>query len=159
MHSFSNPKVNADEIWIISSLGLTSLTVLSRAKFGFSPVTQSCPTLHEPMDCSTPVFPAQHQLPELAKLMSIASVMPSNHLILCHPLLLLSSIFPSIRGFSSVLRIRWPKHWSFSFSISLSNEYSGLISFRIYLFDLLALQGILKSPLQYHSLKASILCC
>ena len=96
----------------------------------------------------------------LLKLMSIASVMPSNHLILCRPLLLPPSIFHSIRVFSneSVLCIGWPKYWSFSLSISPFNEYSGLISFRIYSFDLLALQGILKSPLQYHNLKASILC-
>ena len=98
----------------------------------------------------------------LLKLMSIAFVMPSNHLILSHPLLLLPSIFPSIRVFSveSVLHIRWPKYWSFSFSISCSNEYSGLISFRINWFDLLAVQGTLKtleSLLQHHSSKASIL--
>ena len=93
------------------------------------------------------------------KLMSMESVMPSNHLILCHPLLFLPSIFPSIRVFSneSVLRIRWPKYWSFSFSISPSNEYSGLISFRIDWFDLLAVQGNLKSLLQHYSSIASIL--
>ena len=95
----------------------------------------------------------------LLKLMSIESVMPSNHLILCHPLLLLPSIFPSIRVFSneSVLRVRWPKYWSFSFSISPSNEYSGLICFRMDWLDLLAVQGTLKSLLQHHSSKASIL--
>ena len=95
----------------------------------------------------------------LLKLMSIESVMPSNHLILCHPLLLLPSIFPSIRVFSneSALLIRWPKYWSFSFSISPSNEYSGLISFRMDWFDLLAVQGTLKSLLQNHSSRASIL--
>ena len=94
----------------------------------------------------------------LLKLMSIASVMPSNHLILCHPLLLQPSTFPSIRVFlnESVLRIRWPKYWSFSFSISHSNEYSGLISFRMDWLDPLAVQGTLKSLLQYHSSKASI---
>ena len=93
--------------------------------------------------------------------MSIKSVMPSNHLILCHPLLLLPSIFPSIRVFSkeSVLRIRWPKYWSFGFSISPSNEYSRLISFRMDRLDLLAVQGILKSLLQHHSSKASVLQC
>ena len=102
----------------------------------------------------------------LLKLMSFESVMPSNHLILCHPLLLLPSIFPNIRVFSneSVLCIRWPKefqlqHWSFSFSISPSNEYSGLISFRMDWLDLLAVQGTLKSLLQQHSPKASILWC
>ena len=97
----------------------------------------------------------------LLKLMSTESVMPSNHLILCHPLLLLPSIFPSIRVFSteSVLHIRWPKYWSFSFSISPSNEYSGLISFRMDWLDLLAVQGTLKSLHQRHSSKASILWC
>ena len=91
--------------------------------------------------------------------MSIESLMPSNHLIPCRPLLLLSSIFPSIRVFSneSAFHIRWPKYWSFSFSISLSSEYSGLISFRIDWFDLLAVQGTLKSFLQHHSSKASVL--
>ena len=97
----------------------------------------------------------------LLKLMSIKSMMPSNHIILCRPLLLLPSIFPSIRVFSneSVLHIRWPKYWSFSFSISPFNEYSGLISFRMDWLDLLAVQGILKSLLQHHSSKASILWC
>ena len=95
----------------------------------------------------------------LLKLMSIESVMPSNHLILCHPLLLLPSIFPSIRVFSneSVLPIRWPKYWRVSFNISPSNEYSGLIFFRMDWLDLLAVQGTLKSLLQHHSSKASIL--
>ena len=95
----------------------------------------------------------------LPKLMSIESVMPSNHLILCHPLLLLPSIFPSIRVFSneSAFRIKWPKYWSFSFSISPSNEHSGLISFRTDWLDLLAVQGTLKSLLQHHSSKESIL--
>ena len=97
----------------------------------------------------------------LLKLMSIESVTPSNHLILCHPLLLLPSIIPSIRVFSSELAlcIRWPKYWSFSFSISVSNEYSWLISFRIDWFDLLAVQGTFKSLLPHHSLKSSILWC
>ena len=95
----------------------------------------------------------------LLKLMCFALVMPSNHLILCHPLIFLPSIFPSIRVFSneSVLLIKWPKYWSFNFSISPSNEYSGLISLRIDWFDLLAVQGPLKSLLQHHSSKASIL--
>ena len=97
----------------------------------------------------------------LLKLMSIELVMPSNHLIFCHPLLFLSSVFPSIRVFSNelALRIRWPKYWSFSFSISPSNEYSGLTAFRNDWFDLLTVQGTLKSLLQYHNLKASILWC
>ena len=111
------------------------------------------------MDCSTPGFLALHYLQSLLKLMPTKSVMPSNHLILCCPLLL-PSIFPSIMVFSSelALHIRWPKYWSFSFSISPSNEYSGLISFRIDWSDLLAVQGTLKS-LQHHSSKASILQC
>ena len=97
----------------------------------------------------------------LPKLMSIKSEMPSNHLILCHPLLLLPSVFPSIRVFSkeSVLHIRWPKYWSFSFSISPSNEYSGLISFRMNWLDLLAVQGTPKSLLQHHSSKTSVPQC
>ena len=97
----------------------------------------------------------------LLKLMSIASVMPSNHLILWCPLLLLPSIFPSIRVFSneSALHIRWPKYWSFSFGINPSNEYSGLVSFRVDWFDFLAVQGTLKSLLQHHSSKVSILRC
>ena len=97
----------------------------------------------------------------LIRLMSIEAVMPSNHLILCCPLLLLPSIFPSIRVFSneSALHIRWSKYWNFSFSISLSNEYSGLISFRMDWLDLLTVQGTLKSLLQHHSSKASILRC
>ena len=110
--------------------------------------------------CSMPGLPVHHQLLSLLKLMSLESVMPSNHLILCHPLLL-PSIFPSIRVFSneSVLHIRWPKYWSFSFSISPSNEYSELTSFRMDWLDLLAVQGSLKSLLQHHSSKASILWC
>ena len=97
----------------------------------------------------------------LLRLMSIESMMPSNHLILCCPLLFLPSVFPSIRVFSteSVLHIRWPKYWSFSFNISPSNEYSGLIPFRMDWFNLLAVQGTLKSLLQHHSSKASILQC
>ena len=97
----------------------------------------------------------------LLKIMCIESVMPSNHHILCHPLLLLPSIFPSFRVFSSdsVLCIRWPMYWNFSFNIGPSSEYSGLISFRIDWFDLLEVQGTLKSLLQHHSSKASILWC
>ena len=112
------------------------------------------------MDCSTPGLSVHHQLPEFTQIVSIESVMPSNHLILCHSLLL-PSIFPSFRVFSNEsalpISIRWPKYWSFSFNISPSNEYSGLISFRMDWLDLLAVQGTLKSLLQHHSSKASIL--
>ena len=110
------------------------------------------------MDCSMPGYPISWSLP---KLMSIELVMPSNHPILCCPFLLLPLIFPSIRVSSkdSALHIKWPKYWSFSFSNSLSNEYSGLISFRIDWLDLLAVQGTLKSLLQHHSSKVSVLWC
>ena len=124
----------------------------------FSSITQSCPTLCDPMDCSMPGLPVHHQLSEFTQLMSIELVMPSNHLILCSPLLLLPSNFPSIRVFSdeSTLHIMWPKYWSFSFNISPSKQYSGLISFRMDWLDFLAVQGTLKSLLQHHSSKASI---
>ena len=112
------------------------------------------------MGCSTPGFLSITNSPSLLRLMSVKLVMPSNHLIRCLPLLL-PSIFPSIRVFSneSGFHIRWPKYWSFSFSISPSNEYSGLISFKMDWLDLLAVQGTLKSLLQHHSSKASILWC
>ena len=113
------------------------------------------------MDCSMPGFPVHHQFPEPAQthVHRVGDTMQPSHPL--HPLLLLPSIFPSIRVFSteSVLHIRWPKYWSFSFSISPSNEYSGLISFKIDWFDLLAVQGTLKSLLQHHSSKASIVRC
>ena len=117
---------------------------------------QLCLTLCDLMDCSTPGFPILHYFLEFLKLTSIELVMPSNNLILCPPLLLLPSIFPSIMV-SSAHSFRWPKYWSFSFSISPSNEYLGLISFRIDWFDFLAVQGTLKSLLQHHGSKASIL--
>ena len=133
-----------------------------RIKYIFKPVSsicQSCLTLWDPMDYTYQASLTITNSWSLLKLMSIESVMPSNHLILCQPLLLLPSIFPSIRVFfnESVLHIRWPKYWSFSFSISLSNEYSELISFRIDWLDLLAVQGTLKNLLQHHSSRASIL--
>ena len=125
----------------------------------FSSVTQSRLTLCNPMDCNMPGFAVHHQLMELAQthVHRIGDAM--QPFILCHPLLLLPSILPSIRVFSneSVLRIRWPKYWSFNFSISPSNEYSGLISFRIDWFGLLAVQRTLKGLLQHHSSKTSIL--
>ena len=122
-------------------------------------VADSCPTLCDRMDCSTPGFLSFTNSQSFLKLMSIELVMPSNLLVLCRPLLHLPSIFPSIRIFSneSALRIRCPKYWSFSFSISLSSEYSGLFSFRIHWFNFLAVQRILKSLLQHRSSKASIL--
>ena len=119
----------------------------------FGSVAQSCPTLCDPMDCSTPSFPVHHEFPELTQ----THVHPLGDAFnLCHPLLLPPSIFPSIRVFfyESVLRISWPKHWNFSFSIN-----PGLISFRMDWLDLLAVQGTLKSFLQHHSSKASILWC
>ena len=129
----------------------------SSVQFSHSAVSDSfqpCRLQHSRPLCSSPT-------PSLPKLMSIESVMPSNQLILRHPLLLLPSIFPSIKVFSneSALHIRWPKYWSFSFSFSPSNEYPGLISFRMDWLDLLAVQGNLKSLLQHHSSKASILQC
>ena len=113
------------------------------------------------MDCRTPGPLSITNSQSLPKLMSIESVMPSNHLILCHLLLLLPSIFPCIRVFSNefILCIRWPKYWTFSFNLSPFNEHSGLISFRIDWLDLLAVQETLKSLLQHHSSKASILWC
>ena len=125
----------------------------------FTSVTQSCPTLRPQL--STPGFLSITNTWSLLKLMPIESMTPSNHLILCHPLLLKPSTFPSIRVFSneSVLHITWPKYWRFTFSISTSNEYSGMISFRMDWLDLLAVQGSLKNFFQHHSSKASILRC
>ena len=125
----------------------------------FISVTQSCLTLCDPMDNRRQASLSITNSHSLLKLKSIESVMPSNHLILCRPLLLPSSVFPSIRVFSneSALHIRWAKYWSFSFNISPSSEYSGLIPFRMDWLNLLAVQGTLKSLLQHNSSKASIL--
>ena len=145
---------SAGALIVISSLGEEGLQ-LSQS----SSVAQSCPTPCDPGDCSTPGLPVHiANSCSLLKLMSTESVMPSNHLILCRPLLS-PSVSPSIRVFSneSVLCIRWPKDWSFSFSISPSSEYSGLISFRMSWLDLLAVQGTLKSLLQHRNSKPSIL--
>ena len=124
----------------------------------FSSVAQSCPTLCDPMKRSTPGLPIHHQLLESTQLTSIESVMPSSKLILCRPLLLLPPIPPSIRVFSneSTPRMRWPKYWSFSFSIIPFKEIPGLISIRMDWLDVLAVQGTLKSLLQHHRSKASI---
>ena len=120
---------------------------------------QLCPTLATPWTAAHQAFLSITNSWSFLKLMSIEWVMPSNHLIHCHPLFLPPSIFPNIRVFcsESVFHIRWPKYWGFSFSISPSNEYSGLISFRMDWLDLLAVRGTLKSLLQHHSSKASIL--
>ena len=156
LHLFHSRKLSLS--WVVT---VTQHSVMCPVGFHssaqFSSVSRSCPTLCDPMDHSSSGLPVHHQLLELAP--GIKSVMPSNHLILCGPLLLLPSIFPSIRVFSdeSFLRIRWPKYWSFSFSISPSNEYSGLISFTIDWFDFLAVQGTLKSLLPHHRSKASVL--
>ena len=125
----------------------------------FSSVAQLCLTLCDPMNLSMSGLPVHQNSQSSLKLMSIESVMPPSHLILCRPLLLLPSIPPSIRVFSneSTLRMRWPKYWSFSFNISPFNEHPGLISFRMNWLDLLAVQGTLKSLLQHYTSKASIL--
>ena len=140
----------------VSGLYLWSYSYCFISSVQFSSVTQSCPTLCDSMNRSTPGLPVHHQLPEF-----IESVMPSNDLILCRPLLLLPSIPPSIRVFSneSNILMRWPNYRSFSFSIIPSKEIPGLISFRMDCLDLLAVQGTLKSLLQHHSSKASILQC
>ena len=150
------------------SLGLASLhlQLSGQEARGFNQKIHSVQFSHSVLSDSETPWTAARQASlsvtnsqSLLKLMSIESVMPSNYLILCHPFLLLPSIFPGIKGFSNelALRIRWRKYWSFSFSISPSKEHSGLISFRIDWFDLLAVQGTLKSLLQHHSSKASIL--
>ena len=132
---------------------------VQRESVQFSSVAQLCLTLWDPMNCSMPGLPVHHQLPEFTQLMSIELVMPSSHLIFCCPLLILPPIPRSIRVFynESTLLMRWPKYWSFSFNISSSNEHPRLISFRMDWLDLLAVQGTLKSLLQHHSSKASIL--
>ena len=143
------------------SVGIVSVitSLDKRPTVQFSSVKSlSCVQLCNPMSHSTPGLPVHHQFQSLPKAMSIESVMPSNHLILCCPLLLLPSISPSIKVFTNelALGIRWSKYWCFNFNISLFNEYSGLISFRIDWFDLFAVQGTLKS-LHHHTSKASIL--
>ena len=142
---------------MVQGWGLFSFSFLPPHTYSCHSVAKLYPTLCDPKGGSTPGFPVFHHLLEFAQSL-VHWVSPSNHLILCHPFLLLSLIFPSIRVFSneSALCIRWPKYWSFSFSISPFNEYSRLISFRIDWFDLLAVQGTLKSLLQ-KELKASVL--
>ena len=134
----------------LTSVTVSSIQSLSHVRLFVTPWTAACQA-----------YLSINNSRSLLKLMPIELVMPSNHLILCCPLLLPPSIFPSIRVFSSesVLHIRWPKYWSFSFNINHSNEYSGLISFRIGWFDLLAVQGTLKSLLHHHNSKASIFWC
>ena len=142
----------ARKVWASLSKNLFDCTIIFFSSAQFSSVTQSCLILCDPMDCSTSDFSVHYQLPKLAQT-HVHRVSDANHLILYLLLLLLPSIFPNIRVFSkeSVLCIRWPKYWSFSFSISPSNEYSELISFRIDWLDLIAVQGTLKSLLQHHS--------
>ena len=143
--------------WIskIKQFTWVSLCTFGSVQFSCSVVSHYL----QPHECSTPGLPVHHQLLELTQIHVHESVMPSNHLILCHPILLPPSIFPSIRVFSneSALRIRWPKYWSFSFSISPSNEHPELISFRMDWLDFLEVQGTLKSLLQHHTSKASTL--
>ena len=140
-----------------TTIVMRTIIVMERIFLQFShSVAQSCPTLCDPMDCSMPGFPVYHQLPELAQIHVSDAIQPTHHLLSPSPP---GSIFPSIRVFSneSFLCNGWPKYWSFSFSISPSSEYSGLISFRTDWLDLLAVQGTLKIFLQHHSSKASIL--
>ena len=131
---------------------------LSICSVQFSSVARSCPTLLDPVNHSMPGLPVHHQLLEFTQTHVHWVVMPSNHLILCRPLLFLPSIFPSIRVFSneSALCIRWPKYWNFSFNISPSDEHPGLISFRTDWLDVLAVQGTHKSLLQHHSSKEKV---
>ena len=151
--SFLIPPLGCTETVINSHI---NSHIFTSVQFSCSVVSSSC----DPMNHSVPGLPVHHQLLESTQTHVHKSVMPSNHLILCHPLLLLPSIFASIRVFSneSALHIRWPKYWSFSFNISPSNEHPGLISFRRDWLNLLAVQGTLKSLLQYHTSKASVLC-
>ena len=180
LEKFNLPRRNQEEIEIINNT-ITSTEVKALIKnlpknkspgpdgfkgefyqlFQFSSVQSSRSVMFdslEPMNHSTPGLPVHHQLPEFTQIMSVKSVMPSSHLILCCALLLLPPIPPTIRVFSneSTLRMRWPKYWSFSFSIIPSKEIPGLISFRMDWLDLLAVQRTLKSLLQHHSSKASI---
>ena len=145
--------------WIIFTIII--LNYFSGVSISISSVTQSCLSLCNPMNHSTPGLLVHHYSCSPPKSISIESVMTSNRLILCGPLLLLPSIFPSIRVFSneSARHIRWPKYWSFSINISPSNEYPGLISFRMDWLDILEVQGTLKGLFQYHSSKESILRC
>ena len=154
--SLNTQRVAISTITLYMSLKINYNT-FSSVQFNFSVVSDSL----YPMDCSTPGLSVYRQLQDLLKCMSIDSVMTSNHLIHCRPLLLPPSIFPSIRVFSneSVLCISWPKYWSFSFNISPSSEHPGLISSRMDWLDVLAVQGTLKSLLQHHSSKTFILWC
>ena len=160
-HEVMAPDVMNVLFWMLSFKTAFSLSSFTHIKslFQFSSVTQSCLTLCDPMNCSTPGLPSITNSQSSLKLMSMEPVISSNHLILCRPLFLLPPIPPSIRVLSneSTLLMRWPRYWSFSFSISPSNEHPGLISFRMDWLDLLAVQGTLKSLLQHHSSKASIL--
>ena len=146
-YQYSDKTVNTKYL-ILLLVQFSSVQLLSHVRLFMTPWTTECQASLSSTNSQSP-----------SKLMSVESLMPSNHLILCRPLLLLPSVFPSIRGFSneSALRIRWPKYWSYSFNISPSNEHPGLISFRMGWLDLLAVQGTLKSLIQHHPSKTSIL--
>ena len=149
------------KINILKFVGYSQSSVWRNIYYCVCLVTQLCPTLCNPMECSTPGLPVHHQLPEYTQTHVHWVGDETNHLILCRPLLHLPSVFPSIRVFSneSALCIRWPKHWSYSFNINPSNEHPGLISLRMDWLDLLTFQGTLRSLLQHDSSKASILQC
>ena len=153
----STQKANECVLFVLLFFLFTSMQAANKnwASVQFSSLAQSCPALCDPMNCSTQASLSITNSQSLPKLMSIESVMPSSHLILCHPFLLLPSIPPIIRVFSneSTLLKRWPKYWNFSCNISPSNEYPGLFSFRMDWLDLLAVQGARKSLLQHHSSK------
>ena len=160
MHTHAtNNKGYRRKFWKEMGMLMALMVVMFSVSLCHCPATKLCLILCDLMNCSHQASLSFTISWSLLKPLSIESVMPSNHLILCRPLLLLPSTFPSIRVFAddSVLCVRWPAYWSFSFSISPSSEYSGLISFRIDRFDLLAVQGTLKSLLQHHSSKASVL--
>ena len=160
MFKFYSKRINRFTLSIESlySLFLYNLVYLPSVQFSSVQLLSGVRLFSIPRTAAHQASPSITNSRSLLKFVSIESVMPSNHLTLCHPLLLLPSVFPSIRVFSneSVLRIGWPKYWSFNVNISPSTEYSGLISFRIDWLDLLAVQGTLKSLLQHHSSKASI---
>ena len=161
LQSMGSQRVRQDRAKELNQVNNGHCLFVSKYSVQFSSVTQSCPTLCDPMNCSTPGFPVHHQLPEFTQthVHSVGDATQPSHPLSSPfpPALNLSSI--TVFSNESALRIRWPKYWSFSFNISPSNEYPGLISFKKNWLDLLAVQGTLKSLLQQHSLKASVLWC